>query len=112
RTFGGSLGLSEATAGVGLCCISDAVAKRGERLDGMSVAVQGFGNVGSYLSKFLQDEGARVVAISDSRATLHNSNGIDIDAAFRYKREHGTLAGLKDVEEIAPDDLFVLDVDI
>jgi glutamate dehydrogenase (NAD(P)+) len=111
-TIGGSLGRVEATARGGLFCIRDAVAKRGERLDGMSVAVQGFGNVGSYLSKFLQDEGARVVAISDSRATLHNSNGIDIDAAFRHKREHGTLAGLKDVEEIAPDDLFVLDVDV
>jgi glutamate dehydrogenase (NAD(P)+) len=111
-TIGGSLGRVEATARGGLFCIRDAVAKRGERLDGMSVAVQGFGNVGSYLSKFLQDEGARVVAISDSRATLHNSSGIDIDAAFRHKREHGTLAGLKDVEEIAPDDLFVLDVDI
>jgi glutamate dehydrogenase (NAD(P)+) len=111
-TIGGSLGRVEATARGGLFCIRDAVAKRGGRLDGMSVAVQGFGNVGSYLSKFLHDEGARVVAISDSRATLHNSNGIDIDAAFRHKREQGTLAGLKDVEEIAADDLFVLDVDI
>jgi glutamate dehydrogenase (NAD(P)+) len=111
-TIGGSLGRVEATARGGLFCIRDAVAKRGERLDGMTVAVQGFGNVGSYLSKFLQDEGARVVAISDSRATLHNSNGIDIDAALRHKRENGTLAGLKNVEEIAPDDLFVLDVDV
>jgi glutamate dehydrogenase (NAD(P)+) len=111
-TIGGSLGRVEATARGGLFCIRDAVAKRGERLDGMSVAVQGFGNVGSYLAKFLHDEGARVVAISDTTSTLHNSNGIDIDAAFAHKREQGTLAGLKNAEEIAPDDLFVLDVDI
>ncbi len=111
-TIGGSLGREEATARGGLFCIRDAVAKRGERLDGMTVAVQGFGNVGSYLAKLLHAEGARVVAVSDSRATLHNSNGIDIDAAFRHKRENGTLAGLKEVEEISHDELFVLDVDI
>jgi glutamate dehydrogenase (NAD(P)+) len=111
-TIGGSLGREEATARGGLFCIRDAVAKRGERLDGMTVAVQGFGNVGSYLAKLLHAEGARVVAVSDSRATLHNSNGIDIDAAFRYKRENGTLAGMKEVEEISHDELFVLDVDI
>jgi glutamate dehydrogenase (NAD(P)+) len=111
-TIGGSLGRVEATARGGLFCIRDAVAKRGGRLDGMTVAVQGFGNVGSYLAKFLHDEGARVVAISDTGATLHNSNGIDIDDAFSHKREHGTLAGLKDAEEIAADDLFTLDVDI
>jgi glutamate dehydrogenase (NAD(P)+) len=111
-TIGGSLGRVEATARGGLFCIRDAVAKRGERLDGMSVAVQGFGNVGAYLAKFLHDEGAHVVAIADSSVTLHNSNGIDIDAALRHKRENGALAGLKDVEEIAPDDLFVLDVDV
>jgi glutamate dehydrogenase (NAD(P)+) len=111
-TIGGSLGRVEATARGGLFCIRDAVAKRGERLEGMSVAVQGFGNVGSYLAKFLHDEGVRVVAISDSTTALHNSNGIDIDAAFKRKRETGTLAGLKEAEEIAQDDLFVLDVDI
>jgi glutamate dehydrogenase (NAD(P)+) len=111
-TIGGSLGRVEATARGGLFCIRDAVAKRGERLEGMSVAVQGFGNVGSYLAKFLHEEGARVVAISDSTVTLHNSNGIDIDVAFRHKRERGSLVGLKNAEEIASDDLFVLDVDI
>jgi glutamate dehydrogenase (NAD(P)+) len=111
-TIGGSLGRVEATARGGLFCIRDAVAKRDGRLDSMSVAVQGFGNVGSYLAKFLHEEGAKVVAISDSTVALHNSNGIDVGTAFTHKREHGTLRGLRDAEEITHEELVLLDVDI
>jgi glutamate dehydrogenase (NAD(P)+) len=111
-TIGGSLGREEATARGALFCIRDAVAKRDGRLDQMSVAVQGFGNVGSYLAKFLHEEGAKVVAISDSSVALHNPNGIDVPLAFTHKREHGTLRGLKDAEEIGAEDLIELDVDI
>jgi glutamate dehydrogenase (NAD(P)+) len=111
-TIGGSLGREEATARGSLYCIRDAVAKRDGRLDAMRVAVQGFGNVGAYLAKFLHEEGARVVAISDSRVALHNPNGIDIAAAFAHKREHGSLTGLKDAEVISDQDLLTLDVDV
>jgi glutamate dehydrogenase (NAD(P)+) len=111
-TIGGSLGREEATARGALFCIRDAVAKRDGRLDGMTAAVQGFGNVGSFLAKFLHEEGAKVVAISDSRAALYNAKGIDIAAAFAHKREHGTLAGLKDADQMTNDELLLLDVDI
>jgi glutamate dehydrogenase (NAD(P)+) len=111
-TIGGSLGREEATARGALFCIRDAVAKRDGRLDGMTAAVQGFGNVGSFLAKFLHEEGAKVVAISDSRAALYNPKGIDIAAAFAHKREHGTLAGLKDADQMTNDELLLLDVDI
>jgi glutamate dehydrogenase (NAD(P)+) len=111
-TIGGSLGREEATARGALYCIRDAVAKRDDRLDGMTAAVQGFGNVGSYLSKFLHEEGATVVAISDSRGALYNPKGIDIAAAFAHKREHRTLIGLKDADQITNDELLLLDVDV
>jgi len=111
-TIGGSLGREEATARGSLFCIRDAVAKRDGRLDSMTVAVQGFGNVGSYLAKFLHEEGARVVAISDSRGALHNPHGIDVAAAFAHKREHRSLAGLKETEQITNEELLSLDVDI
>jgi len=94
-TIGGSLGREEATARGALFCIRDAVAKRDGSLAGMHVAVQGFGNVGSYLAKFLHEEGATVVAISDSTTALYNPSGIDVQAAFAHKRETGSLAGLK-----------------
>jgi glutamate dehydrogenase (NAD(P)+) len=111
-TIGGSLGREEATARGSLYCIRDAVAKRDGRLEGMTVAVQGFGNVGSHLARLLHLEGAIVVGISDSTVALHNPRGIDIPAAFAHKREHGTLRGLNDAEEIGHEELVLLDVDI
>ncbi|MDE3026611.1 MAG: Glu/Leu/Phe/Val dehydrogenase, partial [Acidobacteriota bacterium] len=111
-TIGGSLGREEATARGALYCIRDAVAKRDGSLAGMRVAVQGFGNVGSFLAKFLHEEGALVVAISDSTVALHNPKGIDIPAAFAHKRENHTLAGLRDAESITNEELLLLDVDI
>jgi glutamate dehydrogenase (NAD(P)+) len=78
----------------------------------MKVAVQGFGNVGSYLAQFLHQEGAIVVAISDSTSALYNPKGIDIPAAFAYKAENRTLVGLKDAEAITDEELLLLDVDI
>jgi glutamate dehydrogenase (NAD(P)+) len=110
--IGGSLGRDEASARSGLFCIRDAVAKQGGRLDELRVAVQGFGSVGSSLAKFLHQEGARVVALSDSTAAVHDPAGIDVAAAIANKRERGSLRGLPGAEEIPHDDLFALDVDI
>ncbi len=111
-TIGGSLGREEATARGALYCIRDAVAKQDRSLAGMRVAVQGFGNVGSFLAKFLHQEGALVVAISDSTVALYNPKGIDIPAAFAHKRENHTLAGLRDAEQITNEELLLLDVDV
>jgi glutamate dehydrogenase (NAD(P)+) len=111
-SIGGSLGREEATARGSLFCIRDAVAKQDRSLAGMSAAVQGFGNVGSYLAKFLHEEGAIVTAVSDSTTALYNPKGIDIPAAFAHKREHHTLAGLRDAEAITNEELLLLDVDV
>ena len=111
-TIGGSLGREEATARGSLFCIRDAVAKLDKSLAGMTAAVQGFGNVGSFLAKFLHEEGAKVIAISDSTTAWHNPKGIDVPTAFAYKREHRTLAGFKGAEEITNEELLLLDCDI
>ncbi len=111
-TIGGSLGRDEATSRGALFCIRDAVAKLDQRIAGMKVVVQGFGNVGSYLAQFLHQEGATVVAISDSTTALYNPKGIDVPAAFAYKAENRTLAGLKDAETITNEELVLLDCDI
>jgi glutamate dehydrogenase (NAD(P)+) len=109
---GGSLGREEATARGSLYCIRDAVAKQDRSIAGMRAAVQGFGNVGSYFAKLLHEEGAIVTAISDSTTALYNPKGIDVPAAFAHKREHHTLAGLRDAEAITNDELLLLDVDV
>jgi glutamate dehydrogenase (NAD(P)+) len=111
-TIGGSLGREEATARGALYCIRDAVAKQNRSLADMRVAVQGFGNVGSFLAKFLAEDGATVVAISDSRGGLYNPRGIDIQAAVAHKRETGALLGFKGAEAITNEELLVLDCDV
>jgi glutamate dehydrogenase (NAD(P)+) len=111
-TVGGSLGRLEATARGGLYCTLEALSKLGLSIDGLRVAVQGFGNVGSYYALFMQEEGAKVVAISDSSTGLYSSNGIDIPSAIAHKQERGTLKGLAGVEEITNEELLLLDCDV
>ena len=111
-TIGGSLGREEATARGALYCVREALRKKQMSLPETRVAVQGFGNVGSYLAKFLAEDGATVVAISDSSAGLHNPNGIDVQAAFAHKRETGSLAGFRGAEPISNEDLLLLDCDV
>jgi glutamate dehydrogenase (NAD(P)+) len=110
--IGGSLGREEATARGALFCVREATRKRQLAIDGLTVAVQGFGNVGSYLAKFLAEAGAKVVAISDSRGGLHNPNGIDVPAAFAHKHENGSLEGLRGAEPISNEDLLLVDCDV
>jgi glutamate dehydrogenase (NAD(P)+) len=110
--IGGSLGREEATARGALYVLRGAARKRTLSLNGATAAVQGFGNVGSYLSRFLVQDGAKVVAISDSAGGVHNPNGIDVEAAFARKRETGSIGGLPGTEPISNDDLLLLDVDV
>ena len=111
-TVGGSLGRLEATARGGLYCTLEALDRLGMRIEGLKVAVQGFGNVGSYYALFMDQEGADVVAISDSRGGYYNAKGIDVRSAIAHKQEHGTLQGLADVDPISNDDLLLLDCDV
>ena len=76
-----------------------------------TVAVQGFGNVGSYYALFMQQEGAKVVALSDSTSAVYNPKGIDIPSAIAHKQERGTLEGLAGVERITNEELIELDCD-
>ena len=109
---GGSLGRLEATARGSLYCIQEAVRKKEMSLSNLRVAVQGFGNVGSYLARFLTEEGATVIAISDSGTGLYNPNGIDVAAAIAHKQETGSLGGLKGAEPISNDELLLLECDV
>ncbi len=110
--IGGSLGREEATARGALYVLRGAARKRTLNLNGATAAVQGFGNVGSYLARFLVQDGAKVVAISDSAGGVHNPNGIDVEAAFARKRETGSIGGLPGTDPISNDDLLLLDVDV
>jgi glutamate dehydrogenase/leucine dehydrogenase len=75
------------------------------------VAIQGFGNVGSYAGKFLGDMGCKLIAASDVHGGLHAPDGFDTDALFDYACEHRTIKGCGQGKEISNDDLIALEVD-
>jgi glutamate dehydrogenase (NAD(P)+) len=109
---GGSLGRLEATAHGALYCIQEAIRKQELSMQGLRVAVQGFGNVGSFLAKFLHEQGATVIAVSDSRSGIFNDDGIEIPAAIAHKQETGALEGVHGTETISNEELLVLDCDV
>jgi glutamate dehydrogenase (NAD(P)+) len=111
-TIGGSLGREEATARGSLYCIREAIRKRSLSVQGLRVAIQGFGNVGGHLARLLAADGATIVAVSDSTAGLYNENGVDVQAAIAHKQESGSLAGLKGADAITNDELLVVDCDV
>jgi glutamate dehydrogenase (NAD(P)+) len=109
---GGSLGRLEATAHGALYCIQEAVRKQGLRMDELRVAVQGFGNVGSFLAKFLAEQGSTVIAVSDSRGGIYNEAGLEMDAVLAHKQETGALEGLRGAESITNEELLLLECDV
>jgi glutamate dehydrogenase (NAD(P)+) len=111
-SVGGSLGREEATARGALYCIQAMSVKQGKRISEYSVAIQGFGNVGANLARLLHGDGAKVVAVSDSRGGVYNPNGIDVPAALAHKQERGTLEGLANAEPVTNEELVELPCDI
>jgi glutamate dehydrogenase (NAD(P)+) len=111
-SVGGSLGRVEATARGALYCIQSLAGKQGKRTSEYSVAIQGFGNVGAHLARLLHDQGAKVVALSDSQGGVYNPDGIDVPAALAHKQERGTLAGLANAEAVTNEELLELPCDI
>ncbi len=111
-TIGGSLGREEATARGGVFCLQSALEKQGRSMESVSVAVQGFGNVGSFFAKLIGELGAKVVAVSDSTGGVHNANGVDVAAAFAHKRSGGSLSELKGGDRITNEELITLDCDV
>ncbi len=114
--MGGSLGRAEATGrGVLFACqraLARGVVDGLGSLDGATVAVQGFGNVGATAARLFAEAGARVVAISDVTGGRYNPDGIDMDAALALRDATGFVDGLEGTEPISNDDLLALDVDV
>jgi len=111
--LGGSPGRREAT-GRGVMTVTIAAMDRiGLRPADSTVAVQGFGNVGSVAADLLARQGCRVVAVSDVTGAYYNAKGLDIPAMQQYcAAGGGTLEGFKDAQRITNDELLTLDVDV
>jgi glutamate dehydrogenase (NAD(P)+) len=109
---GGSLGRREATGRGCMIATKEALRHLGLPLRGSTVVVQGFGNVGSVAARLLELEGLTVVAVSDASGGVYNANGIYIDDAIAWVREHRYLEGYPGGDAISNDELMELDVDV
>jgi glutamate dehydrogenase (NAD(P)+) len=110
--MGGSLGRREATGRGCMLVAKEALAHLGMPIQGATVAVQGFGNVGSVAARLLMREGCTVVAISDRFGGVRDPQGIDVDAAIEWVKEHGTLHGFPTGTPCSNDELLTLPVDV
>jgi glutamate dehydrogenase/leucine dehydrogenase len=110
--IGGSLGRNEAT-GRGLSFTVREAAKM-LKLDmrTSTVAVQGFGNAGQFSAQLLEEQGAKVVAVSDSKGGLQNRNGIDIAALRKHKEKKGTIVGFSEGKSISNEEVLETDCTI
>src|ERR671918_2690815 len=88
--LGGSFGREAATGRGVVYCLEDVGKDLDVDLDGATVAVQGFGNVGSWFARLVGELGCRVVAVSDVRGGIHNPAGLDVAAIFDWSRESGS----------------------
>src|SRR5947209_5350865 len=110
--LGGSGGRVEAT-GRGLLYVTRETLKRVDRsLLDSTVAVQGFGNVGSNAARLLHNAGARVVAVSDVSGAIHDPRGLDMPRVLAYYRETGQLRGFPGTQLLSNDELLRLSVDV
>lgn len=111
-SLGGSQGRSEATARGCLYTLREACRVNDVSLKDARVSIHGFGNAGANISHMVAADGARVVAICDSKVGLYAESGIDIQEALRHKKETSSLGGMRGVKEIACDDVLTVDCDI
>jgi len=110
--LGGSLGRREATGRGCMIVTKEALKHLGMPVKGTTVAIQGFGNVGSVAAQLLAREGCKIVAIGDRSVSLYNANGIDVDDAIAYAKKHRSLEGYDKAEPLSGADLLTLDVDV
>ena len=109
--LGGSQGRDTATARGVAIIIEEAAKKKGIKVEGARVVVQGFGNAGSYLAKFMHDAGAKVVGVSDVYGAIADPEGLDIDYLLDHRDSFGTFSKLF-TNTITNKELFELDCDI
>ena len=110
-SIGGSAGRNEATAEGCFVAIEEAAKRRGIPLKNATAAVQGFGNAGYFVAKFLAEAGVRVIAVSDSGGGIHNERGLDLDAVVKSKEAKGSVAAAKG-DRMSNEELLELPVDV
>ncbi len=111
--LGGSLGRREATGRGAMIAARESAKHAGFDIKGATVAIQGFGNVGSVSADLLVKEaGAIVVGVVDWKGGVFNAKGLDIPKLIEYVQQHKTVAGFPGADPLTSENLFKLDVDV
>ncbi len=110
--IGGSLGRKEATGRGVVACMLEACRELDWRINSRTVAVQGFGNVGSTTARLAERAGTKVVAVSDARSGIYNANGLSITDVEAWVAEHRWLEGYPEADPVSNEALLELPVDV
>jgi glutamate dehydrogenase (NAD(P)+) len=111
-SLGGSEGRNEATARGTVYCVVEAARHLGLDLNSATVVVQGFGNAGAIAAELMEEQGSRVVGVSDSSGGIYNPDGLDIGRVVGWKAEHGTVEGFPGARAVSNAELLELECDI
>ncbi len=107
---GGSEGRTEATGFGGGYVLKQAMVHNLVPSEAKTIAIQGFGNVATYLAEATKDMGFKIVALSDSKGGVYSDEGIDVKAAEDHKHQTKSLKGLSGTKDITNEELLELDV--
>jgi glutamate dehydrogenase (NAD(P)+) len=108
----GSLGRDEATGRGVMYALEECLKTDSRGLPDVSVALQGFGNVGSHAARLIAERGGRIVAVSDSSGGIVNEEGIDIPALLDYVKEHGEVEGFTGADALPGEQVLTHDADV
>jgi glutamate dehydrogenase (NAD(P)+) len=111
-SLGGSEGRNEATARGTVFCVIEAARHLNIDLKQATVVVQGFGNAGSIAAQLMVEEGAKILAVSDSTGGIYNPDGLDIGRVVGWKAEHGTVAGFPGAQEKTNAEILEIECDV
>ena len=115
-TMGGSLGRNEATSRGCLFCTQQALAHGLvpglDSVDGATVVVQGYGNAGAIAAQLYAEQGAKIIAVSDSRGGIVNPDGLDPTAVLEHKKKTGSVLGYQGCKEVSNEELLTIPCDI
>jgi len=108
----GSVGRDEATGRGVMIVLEEALKDRGKAWSDISVAIQGFGNVGSNSARLIAEQGARIVAVADHLGGISNEDGLDIDALVAWAEEYRTVKGFPGGKAFNGPDIINWDADV
>lgn len=111
-SLGGSLGRREATGRGVAICAREAAKILNLDIRKLTIAIQGFGNVGSNAAKILASMGAKIIAVSDSTGGIYNPEGINPEKLFEFKSKTGMVSNFPDAKNIPKDEVLTIECDI